>query len=161
MIKHMQLSALSLCALTATAVAAPPLQNPVTLSSIDLDRVTAGGVVNGVVTASAIAYGPLDAITDTSTFSSTTLSPGPTGSAAQNATLVVLVGSATAYGGLGGTTATATDSEINSATTNTVGHTYEINVQGHLASSSTVFAYEFGRPAQLSQGVSTPVVSPY
>ncbi|RUQ40442.1 MAG: hypothetical protein EKK69_05500 [Candidatus Competibacteraceae bacterium] len=159
MIKHMQLSALSLCALTATAIAAPPSQNPLTLSSIDLDRVTAGGVVNGVVTASAIAYGPSDAITDTSTFSSTTLSPGPT--AAQNSTLVVVVGSATAYGGLGGTTATATDSAINSATTNTVGHTYEISLQGHLASSSTVFAYELGRPAQLGQGASTPVVSPY
>ncbi len=160
MIKNMQLSALSLCALAAAAVAAPPPQNPVTLSSIDLDRVTAGGV-NGIVVASATAYGPANAITDTSTFSSTTLSPGSTGSAAQNSTLVVVVGSATAYGGLGGTTATTTDSEINSATTNTVGHTYEINVQGHLASSSTVFAYELGRPAQLGQGVSTPVVSPY
>ena len=57
-------------------------------------------VVNGTVVASAIAEGLSDAITNTSTFSSTTLSPGPTGSAAQNATLVVVIGSAIAYGGL-------------------------------------------------------------
>lgn len=151
----LKLAVASLSVVVTVAIAEPqPRQEPMRLSATAMDGVTAGASVGGTVTVAAAAAGLPVALTSTTTFSSTMLQPSSSGNGAQDATLVVVTGSAMAYGGIGGSTATAVDSDIVSATDNTIGHTHEINVQGVLASYSTVFSYEVGLPASISQGPS-------